>query len=198
MNCPNCGTDLPDDAAFCYKCGYKMNLASSGVQSAESSGQPAGASSAAPQKPEQVVAASGVTSFKCPNCGAPLSPKFGEMVITCEYCGSGITLGNQGWTNVQKQTMLPLKVTTVDAFNAIIKPMMDKGLLHRHLQEKSKQEEMSLSYVPYWIVSVSARTTVVATDETQQIAQTATTAALMGVILGGLGGGFGGGGGGAW
>jgi len=23
------------------------------------------------------------------NCGAPISPKFGEMVITCEYCGSG-------------------------------------------------------------------------------------------------------------
>ena len=75
--------------------------------------------------------------------------------------------------------------------------MMDKGLLHRHLQENSKQEEMTLSYVPYWIVNVSARTNVVATDETQQIAQTATTAALMGALLGGgLGGGFGGGGGG--
>ena len=49
--------------------------------------------------------------------------------------------------------------------------------------------------MPYWIVSVSARTSIVATDETAQIAQTATTAALMGVIFGGMGGGFGGGGG---
>jgi hypothetical protein len=48
--------------------------------------------------------------------------------------------------------------------------------------------------VPYWIVSVSARTTVTAADETAQIAQTATTAALMGIIFGGMGGGFGGGG----
>jgi hypothetical protein len=91
--------------------------------------------------------------------------------------------------------MLTLKVATVDQVNSVIKPMMDKGLLHRHLHEDSKQEEMSLTYVPYWIVSVSARTSVVATDQTAQIAQTATTAALMGIIFGGMGGGFGGGGG---
>jgi hypothetical protein len=83
----------------------------------------------------------------------------------------------------------------VDQLNSIIVPMMDKGLLHRHLHEDSKQEEMSLTFVPYWIVSVSARTSIVAADETAQIAQTATTAALMGVIFGGMGGGFGGGGG---
>ena len=87
-----------------------------------------------------------------------------------------------------------MKVATVDQVNSIITPMMDKGLLHRHLHEDSTQEEMSLTYVPYWIVSVSARTSVIATDETAQIAQTATTAALMGVIFGGMGGGFGGGG----
>jgi len=72
--------------------------------------------------------------------------------------------------------------------------MMDRGLLHRHLHEDSQQEEMSLTYVPYWIISVSARTSITAADETAQIAQTATTAALMGVIFGGMGGGFGGGG----
>ena len=92
--------------------------------------------------------------------------------------------------------MLTLKVATVDQLNSIIVPMMDKGLLHRHLHEDSKQEEMSLTFVPYWIVSVSARTSVTATDETSQLAQTATTAALMGVIFGGMGGGFGDGGGG--
>jgi hypothetical protein len=56
------------------------------------------------------------------------------------------------------------------------------------------QEEMSLTYVPYWIVSISARTSITATNETAQVAQTASTAALMGVIFGGMGGGFGGGG----
>ena len=119
------------------------------------------------------------------------------MVITCEYCGSGVTLGTQGWTNIQKQTMLLLKVATVDQANSIITPMMDRGLLHRHLHEDSTQEEMSLTYVPYWIVSVSARTNIVAANETAQIAQTATTAALMGVIFGGMGGVGGGGRGGS-
>ena len=121
------------------------------------------------------------------------------MVITCEYCGSGVVLGNQGWTNIQKHTMLSLKIASVDQVNGIITPLMDKGLLHRHLQQNSKQEEMNLSYVPYWIVPVSARTSVVAANVAAQVGQTATTAALMGIIVGGMGGGggrggFGGGG----
>ena len=180
MICQNCGAQIPDDSAFCPKCGAKTTLTT----------PKAAVASASP-----VVAPSGVTSLNCPSCGAPLAPKFGEMVITCEYCGATVTLGTQGWTNIQKQTMLLLKVATVDQVNSIITPMMDKGLLHRHLHEDSKQEEMSLTYVPYWIVSVSARTTITATDETAQVAQTATTAALMGVIFGGMGGGYGGGGG---
>lgn len=188
MNCPNCGTQLPDDASFCYKCGARLGAVPGGNQ------QPA-SPPAAPPKTENVIASPGATSLKCPSCGAPISPKFGEMVITCEYCGSGISLGNEGWTGIQKQTMLNLKIASEDDVNALIVPMMDKGLLHRHLHEDSKQEEMSLSYVPYWIVSVSARTTVVAANTAAQIGQTATTAALMGVILGGMGGGgFGGGG----
>lgn len=124
----------------------------------------------------------------------PISPKFGEMVITCDYCGNGVTLGNQGWTNIQKQTMLSLTVGTIDKVNSIITPLIDKGLLHRHLHEDSKQEELSLTYVPYWIVSVSTRTNIIAADETAQIAQATTTAALMGVIFGGMSGGFGRGG----
>ncbi len=168
---------MPDDAVFCVKCGTSTGL-NVVKPSAASSGP--------------VVAPSGVTSLKCPSCGAPIAPKFGEMVITCEYCGSGVTLGDQGWIGIQKQTMLALKVATVDQVNSIITPMMNRGLLHRHLHEDSTQEEMSLTYVPYWIVSVSARTSIITVDETAQIAQAATTAALMGVVFGGMGG-FGGG-----
>jgi hypothetical protein len=184
LYCPKCGTQLPDDASFCLKCGTRINVASGGSQL----NQAASSSS----QPKNIIAPSGVTSLKCPNCGAPIAPKFGEMIITCQYCGSAVSLGTDGWSSIQKQTMLPLKVATTDDLNGIIRPMMDKGLLHRHLQESSTQEEMKLSYVPYWIVSVSARTSIIATSEVQAIGQTATTAALMGVILGGMGGGFGG------
>lgn len=181
MYCPKCGAQLPDDASFCYKCGARTNLAGTGDSS---SAQAAGTS-------KNIIAPSGVTSIKCPNCGAPIAPKFGEMIITCQYCGSAVSLGTEGWSSIQKQTMLPLKIATADDLKGLIKPMMDKGLLHRHLQENSTQEEMTLSYVPYWIVSVSARTSIIATNEAQVIGQTATQAALMGVIFGGMGGGFG-------
>ncbi len=184
MYCQNCGAQIPDQAEFCAKCGK-----STGVNAAKSN-----QTSNVPNSP--VIAPSGVTSLKCPSCGAPIAPKFGELVITCSYCGSGVTLGDQGWTNIQKQTMLSLKVVTVDQAKAIIKPLINNGFLHRHRFEDSNQEEMSLTYVPYWIVSVSARTSIVVANQAAQIAQTATAAALMGVILGGMGGGGGGGGGG--
>ena len=74
--------------------------------------------------------------------------------------------------------------------------MMDKGIFRHHLHEESTLEEMNATFVPYWIIPVSARTSIVAVDAMQQVGQIATTAALMGV-MGGMGrGGFGGGGGG--
>jgi hypothetical protein len=65
------------------------------------------------------------------------------MIITCEYCGSSITLGNSGWANIQKQTMLPLKIPTTDQITSLVRSMMDKGLLNRHLQESSTLDEMN-------------------------------------------------------
>ncbi len=182
MYCVKCGTQLPDDAAFCSKCGMRMN------QSSQASSSFA--------KADQVIAPSNATSLKCPSCAAPIAPKFGEMIITCEYCGSSITLGSLGWANIQKQTMLPLRIPTTDQTTSLVRSMMDRGLLHRHLQESSTLEEMSLSIVPYWLVGVSARTSLVASDVVAEGATVATTAALFGVMAGmgggGRRGGFGG------
>jgi hypothetical protein len=110
------------------------------------------------------------------------------MIITCEYCGTSITLGNAGWANIQKQTMLPLTIQSTDEISSRVKSMMDRGMLHRHLQESSTLEEMTLSVVPYWLVNVSARTSIVATNMVAEGATVATTAALIGVMAG-MGGG---------
>ena len=192
MNCPNCGTQLPDGAAFCYKCGSSV-AARGGAQAGPQGSQ----APSLQQSSAQVIAPAGATALKCPSCGAPISPKFGEMVITCEYCGTSITLGNQGWKDIQKHTMLPLNFTK-DKVASAIHDMMDKGIFKHHVQEESTLEEMTASYIPYWIIPVSARTTIVAVDEMQQMGQVATTAALIGVLggFGGSRGGFGGGGGG--
>jgi hypothetical protein len=137
-----------------------------------------------------ILAPLGATSLKCPSCGAPISPKFGEMVITCEYCGTGVTLGNEGWKGVSKQTMLPLNFVDKDKVNAEIQSLMDRGLLHRHLHEDSNLEEMNLSLIPYWIIAASARTSIVATDMAVTVGEIGTEAALLAVMMGGMGGGY--------
>jgi DNA-directed RNA polymerase subunit RPC12/RpoP len=183
MFCPKCGAQLPDDAGFCLKCGFKVSMVSGQQQAAPS---------------QQVLAPSGATSLKCPSCGAPISPKFGEMLITCEYCGSSVSLGNEGWKSINKHTMLPVKISQQDDVLKEIHGLMDRGLLHRHLQETSTLEELNLALVPYWLIPVSARTSLVAVDMGAEAGQIATTAALAGIMGGALGGGrrggFGGGG----
>ena len=176
MFCPKCGTELPDNAEFCMKCG--THIGDLNVKKDTVSTKP-------------VLAASGVTSLNCPSCGAPITPKFGEMVITCEYCGTAITLGNEGWTSIKKQTMLPVNFPDQGQIGSKIDALMDQGMLHRHLQESSTLEEMNLSLVPYWIVSVSARTSVVASDVAMEAGQVATSAALFGLLGAGIGGGRG-------
>jgi len=179
MYCLKCGSQLPDDAAFCSKCGARTS----------STGQtPQVQSSVGTSGSSQILAPSNAQSLKCPSCGAPIAPKFGEMIITCEYCGSSITLGSAGWANIQKQTMLPLTIQSTDEISSRVKSMMDRGMLDRHLQESSTLEEMTLSVVPYWLVNVSARTSIVATNMVAEGATIATTAALIGVMAG-MGGG---------
>src|SRR6267143_3940097 len=179
MYCLKCGSHLPDDAGFCSKCGAKTTSSGMTSQTQSNSVTPSGT---------QILAPSNAESLKCPSCGAPIAPKFGEMIITCEYCGTSITLGTAGWANIQKQTTLPLTIQSTDEISNRVKSMMDRGMLHRHLQESSTLEEMTLSVVPYWLVSVSARTSIIATNMVAEGATVATTAALIGVMAG-MGGG---------
>ena len=93
--------------------------------------------------------------------------------------------------------MLPVKISQQDDVIKEIHGLMDRGLLHRHLQESSTLEEVNLAMVPYWLISVSARTSIVAVDAGAEVGQIATTAALAGILGGAMSGnnrGFGGGG----
>lgn len=178
--CEKCGTQIPDDAVFCPKCGTKQEKngldGNSGTKSTGGNAQ------------EKVFAAPSVQELKCPGCGAPIKPKFGEMVITCEYCGTTVSLVNEGWKNIQKHTVLPISLVTQNDAISAIKEKMDRGLLRRHLEEQSKLEELNLSYIPYWIVPVSARTNYTAVDAAAEVGTIATTALLAGLAGGALGG----------
>ncbi len=182
MFCQKCGTQLPDEALFCMKCG-----AGTGIRKATPEVQKDSSKGAA-------FAPVGVTRLKCPSCGAPITPRFGEMVITCEYCSSSVVLGSEGWKSVQKHTMLPLGFPDRDTILKRMHDMMIVGLLRRHLQDSSTLEELKLTVVPYWVIPASARTSIVASDMAAQVGTIATTAAIAGILGAAMSGGRGRGG----
>ena len=179
--CVKCGTQLPDDARFCAKCGTAVPTMGGGA--APTSAAPAAAAASGP-----TLAPAGVQELKCPTCGAPIKPTFGEMVITCDYCGGSVTLGGQGWKEINKHTMLSLKVVDQGAAVQLVKSRMDEGFLHRHAFEESKVEEAKLTYVPFWVLPSSATTTyqyqAVATSVGATVG-TIAAGALLGEALGG-------------
>ncbi|HYA58528.1 MAG TPA: zinc ribbon domain-containing protein [Thermoplasmata archaeon] len=183
--CVKCGAQLPDDAKFCAKCGTPVGGAGGGA--APAAPAPAAGGGKGP------IAAAGVQELKCPACGAPIKPVFGEMVISCDYCGGSITLGGDGWKEISKHTMLPLKVMTRDDALKAVHEYLDQGFLHRHALEESKQEDVKLSYVPFWVLPASASTTyqyqAVATSVGSTVG-TIAAASLIGGALGGRRGGF--------
>ncbi len=190
MYCNRCGAQIPDDSIYCPKCGFRQETVSAGSTSQGQTAQ------ATVQQQPNVLASADVTELKCPGCGAPLKPQIGEMIITCEYCGASISLANEGWKNIESNTMLPLKFTDENQVMMLIKNHMDHGILRHHLEEKSKNEGVVLSLVPYWIVPASARTKYTAVDTGAEMGKVAGTAVLAGLLGGALGGGrgvFGGG-----
>lgn len=148
MFCSRCGQQIPDDAKFCFKCGTPIGTSGATGQTASAPNTPA-----APP-----VAPSGVTEFKCPSCGAPLHPVFGEAVISCDYCGSSVSLGGNGWKAIQKHTMLAAKLTDPASVMPVVRAYVDTGFLHRKRFEESTVGEQKLTMVPYWVLPVAATT----------------------------------------
>ncbi len=177
--CVKCGASLPDNAEFCAKCGTAVG---------SSGGTPSGAT-ASPASGGPTVAPAGVQEMKCPTCGAPIKPVFGEMVITCDYCGGTVSLGGAGWKEIQKHTMLLLKVPDQAAALKAVRASLDLGLFHHHDFEESKVDEAKLSYVPFWVIPASASTTYQYQAAAAAIGGTIGTMAAAELLGGMLGGG---------
>ncbi|HXY46808.1 MAG TPA: zinc ribbon domain-containing protein [Thermoplasmata archaeon] len=185
MFCTKCGATLPDDAVFCSKCGTRTGAGAGAGGPAPSAAPAAGGA--------PTLGAAGVQELKCPSCGAPIHPTFGETVISCDYCGGSVTLGGQGWKEINKHTMLSLKVSDPQAALKVVHGWIDEGFFHRHDFEESKILETKLTYVPFWIMPVSASTTFTYQAVATSVGATAGTiaaGALLGNALGGRRGGF--------
>ena len=168
MNCANCGTPLPDNAKFCLTCGKPVSVAAGAG--------PAPTVTAAPQK------------VNCPGCGAPLAPVFGEMVITCDYCGGVVALGGGGWKEINKHTMLTPKIVDATGALSVVQQFLDVGMFHRHAFEESTITEQKLSFVPFWVIPASASTNYLYQDLAVGVGGTVASIAgaeLLGAALGG-------------
>ena len=178
MYCVTCRAQLPDGAKFCYACGTPVPGAGGGAPAPPP-----------PPPAAKVVAPAGVQSINCPSCGAPVKPDLGDMVVTCEYCGASVSLGNAGWKAIGHHTMLAPKVTSADPALAVVREFLDQGFLHRKAFEESKVVEQKLTFVPFWIVPTSATTNYTYTDVAVSVGSTVGSIAAAEVLGAALGGG---------
>ena len=98
-----------------------------------------------------------VQEIRCSNCGAPLPFEPGEIVATCKYCGY-TTVIETGKAFTFEHSMLMNKYDPAQ-IEEPIKSWMRSGFLKPpDLAKKSKIIEKILVYLPFWVVSVEAKT----------------------------------------
>jgi DNA-directed RNA polymerase subunit RPC12/RpoP len=98
-----------------------------------------------------------VQEIRCSHCGAPISFEPGEMIATCKYCGYTVVV-ETGQPFSFEHSMLLNKYDPA-GIEEPLKSWMREGFLKpSDLQRKSKIEEKELIYLPFWIVSVKAKT----------------------------------------
>ncbi len=154
---------------FCNLCGAKLGVVAPaqvapGVPPApgypgQAPGVPGGTPMGQPYNPnapvQQVRPPSMPQSMKCSSCGGPLSPGSGLALVVCEYCGAVTTMGSGGAAEViQKHYMLENKLSNEAALEAGGK-WLNKSVLRRKVAERSDLGQVTLRYVPYWIVPTS-------------------------------------------
>ncbi|HKZ88254.1 MAG TPA: hypothetical protein VJ066_03730 [Candidatus Bathyarchaeia archaeon] len=97
-------------------------------------------------------------NIRCSHCGAPVEFKPGEIIATCKYCGfTTVIETGQAFTFEHSLLMNKFDQSTIEE---PIKDWMHSGFLKPgDLSRKSKIAEKSLVYLPFWVVSVEAKST---------------------------------------
>jgi DNA-directed RNA polymerase subunit RPC12/RpoP len=98
-----------------------------------------------------------VDEIKCPHCGAPIQFKPGEILATCKYCGYTVVV-ETGKTFDFEHSVLLNKYDETQVEETVRDWMREGFLKPKDLARKSKINEKSLMYLPFWVVSVKAKT----------------------------------------
>ena len=96
-------------------------------------------------------------SVACSRCGGPVEFEPGELFATCKYCGF-TTVIETGEPFSFEHSLL-LNKYDEPGIDDLVKAWMASGFLKpADLARKSKILEKSLIYLPFWVISVEART----------------------------------------
>jgi hypothetical protein len=101
-----------------------------------------------------MVVAEGI---RCSHCGAPVEFTPGEIVATCKYCGFTTVVETGQAFNFEHSLLLNrYDETQIEEY---IRDWMRSGFMKpSDLTKKSKIIEKNLVYLPFWVVSVEAKT----------------------------------------
>src|SRR5271157_5199438 len=96
--------------------------------------------------------------IKCSHCGAPVEFKPGEIIATCKYCGfTTVIETGQAFTFEHSLILNGFDLKSIDE---PIRAWMTGGFLKPgDLAKKSKLTSKELIYLPFWVVSVEAKST---------------------------------------
>jgi len=91
----------------------------------------------------------------CSNCGAPVEFRPGEIIATCKYCGY-TTVIETGRAFTFEHSLFLNKYDLAQIEEPIRNWMRTGFLKPSDLAKKSKLLEKTLTYLPFWVVSVEA------------------------------------------
>lgn len=97
-----------------------------------------------------------VEEIKCPHCGAPIAFEPGEILATCKYCGYTVVI-ETGETFNYEHSLLLNKYSPEQVEEPIRGWMREGFLKPSDLARKAKVLEKQLIYLPFWVVSVEAK-----------------------------------------
>jgi hypothetical protein len=99
-----------------------------------------------------------VNDVKCHNCGAPLTLKAGEVVITCDYCGTAFNAASDQKFFL-KHSIIPCRIDKKGILETVGKWMSTGGLKPSNLKKTSRIDLPSLTFLPFYVVHTNVTTT---------------------------------------
>ncbi len=96
-----------------------------------------------------------VQEINCPSCGAPVKLVPGEIIITCEYCGSDMKLGEKFFL---KHSIIPAKYQREEIIETIKKWMSSGFYKPDGLAKKSIIKSIECVFLPFFIIHMETMT----------------------------------------